>query len=385
MTDIAHPPHVEEPARAVQPAAQAPLVRVRELTMAFGDNVVQRDLTFDVLPGEVLAIAGGSGCGKSTLMRHLIGLQVPAAGQVFYGDRDLYAADDASRRTLMQAFGVTFQAGALWSSMTVGENVMLPMQVFTDMSAAECEQEARFKLALVGLAGSFDVEPATLSGGMKKRAAIARALALNPPLLFLDEPSAGLDPLTSANLDELIQHLRDDLGTTVVMVSHELDSIFALADRLLFLDAQTRTMTALAQADALQLCRLMAGLVVAEPIGAQCPQQLAGVVLIKQREALFQPQFAVLFFQQVEAEGVESADGQTARFCLAQHLGNALFHFACRLVGKGNGGDMACWQAALLHQMGDFGGDDAGFAATGAGQHQARAADIINRFTLLWV
>jgi phospholipid/cholesterol/gamma-HCH transport system ATP-binding protein len=245
MTDIAHPPPVEEPARAAQPAAQAPLVRVRELTMAFGDNVVQRDLTFDVLPGEVLAIAGGSGCGKSTLMRHLIGLQVPAAGQVFYGERDLYAADDASRRTLMQAFGVTFQAGALWSSMTVGENVMLPMQVFTDMDAAECEQEARFKLALVGLAGSFDVEPATLSGGMKKRAAIARALALNPPLLFLDEPSAGLDPLTSANLDELIQHLRDDLGTTVVMVSHELDSIFALADRLLFLDAQTRTMTAL--------------------------------------------------------------------------------------------------------------------------------------------
>ena len=245
MTDIAHPPHVEEPARAEQPAARAPLVRVRELTMAFGDNVVQRDLTFDVLPGEVLAIAGGSGCGKSTLMRHLIGLQVPAAGQVFYGDRDLYAADDASRRTLMQAFGVTFQAGALWSSMTVGENVMLPMQVFTDMSAAECEQEARFKLALVGLAGSFDVEPATLSGGMKKRAAIARALALNPPLLFLDEPSAGLDPLTSANLDELIQHLRDDLGTTVVMVSHELDSIFALADRLLFLDAKTKTMTAL--------------------------------------------------------------------------------------------------------------------------------------------
>ncbi|MDR7148567.1 phospholipid/cholesterol/gamma-HCH transport system ATP-binding protein [Hydrogenophaga palleronii] len=226
-------------------AAQAPLVQVRELTMAFGDNVVQRDLTFDVRPGEVLAVAGGSGCGKSTLLRHLIGLQAPAKGQVLYGKYDLYAAQPDVRRTLMQTFGVAFQAGALWSSMTVGENMMLPMQVFTDMSEEQCEQEARFKLALVGLAGSFDKEPAALSGGMKKRAAIARALALNPALLFLDEPSAGLDPLSSANLDELIMHLRDDLGTSVVMVSHELASIFALADRLLFLDAQTKTMTAL--------------------------------------------------------------------------------------------------------------------------------------------
>jgi phospholipid/cholesterol/gamma-HCH transport system ATP-binding protein len=229
------------------PPAQAPdsLVQVCKLTMAFGDNVVQRDLNFDVRAGEVLVIAGGSGCGKSTLLRHLIGLQVPAAGQVLYGEQDLYATQPDARRALMQTFGVAFQAGALWSSMTVGENVMLPMQLFTDMDPQQCEQEARFKLALVGLAGSFDKEPAALSGGMKKRAAIARALALNPALLFLDEPSAGLDPLTSAHLDELIMHLRDDLGTSVVMVSHELASIFALADRVLFLDAQTRTMTAL--------------------------------------------------------------------------------------------------------------------------------------------
>jgi phospholipid/cholesterol/gamma-HCH transport system ATP-binding protein len=225
--------------------ASAQLVRVKDVTMAFGERVIQSDLSFDILPGEVLAIAGGSGCGKSTLLRHLIGLQAPAKGQVLYGDRDLYAADMAVRRTLLQEFGVTFQAGALWSSMTVGENVMLPMQIFTDQSAAQNEQEARFRLALVGLAGSFDAEPATLSGGMKKRAAIARALALNPSLLFLDEPSAGLDPLTSAHLDELILHLRDDLGTTVVMVSHELESIFTVADRLLFLDAQSKTMTAL--------------------------------------------------------------------------------------------------------------------------------------------
>lgn len=226
-----------------------PLIRVHNMTMAFGDNVVQRDLTFDILPGEVLAIAGGSGCGKSTLLRHLIGLQAPAAGQVLHGTQDLYAADAPTLRALRQGFGVAFQAGALWSSMTVGENVMLPLQLFTACDAQACEQAARFKLALVGLADNFDAEPDQLSGGMRKRAAIARALALDPPLLFLDEPSAGLDPLSSAHLDELIGHLRDDLGTAVVMVSHELGSIFALADRVLFLDAQSKTMTALGPPD----------------------------------------------------------------------------------------------------------------------------------------
>lgn len=235
-----------------QTPSETPLVRVEDLTMAFGSNVIQRDLNFEILPGEVLALAGGSGCGKSTLLRHLIGLQVPAKGRVLYGTQDLYQADEAEKAALLSSFGVMFQAGALWSSMTVGENVMLPMQVLADMDPQQREQEARFKLALVGLAGSFDAEPATLSGGMRKRAAIARALALNPQLLFLDEPSAGLDPLTSAHLDELIMHLRDDLGTTVVMVSHELDSIFALADRLLFLDAQSKTMTALGPPKALR-------------------------------------------------------------------------------------------------------------------------------------
>ena len=213
--------------------------------MAFGDKMIQQDLSFDIRAGEVLVIAGGSGCGKSTLLRHLIGLQAPAKGRVLYGDRDLYASDAATLAALRREFGVTFQAGALWSSMTVGENVMLPMQLFTDMDGAAREQEARFKLALVGLGDSFDAEPSALSGGMTKRAAIARALALDPALLFLDEPSAGLDPLSSAHLDELILHLCRDLGTTVVMVSHELDSIFAVADRLLFLDTATRTMTAL--------------------------------------------------------------------------------------------------------------------------------------------
>ncbi len=213
--------------------------------MAFGSNVIQRDLTFEIRAGQVFVIIGGSGCGKSTLLRHLIGLKEPASGRVLYGERDLYASDEATLSRLRSEFGVMFQAGALWSSMTVGENVMLPLQLFSEMDAAEREQEARFKLALVGLAASFDAEPSSLSGGMKKRAAIARAMALNPELLFLDEPSAGLDPLTSARLDELILHLRQDLGTTVVMVSHELDSIFAVADRVLFLDAQEKTMTAL--------------------------------------------------------------------------------------------------------------------------------------------
>jgi len=232
------------PPRPAPPAGQA-LVHAEGVNLAFGSKLIQQDLTFDILQGEVMVVAGGSGCGKSTLLRCLVGLQPPSAGRVLYGERDLYAADEATLAALRREFGVTFQAGALWSSMTVGENVMLPLQLFTDMDPAQREQEARFKLALAGLPDSFDAEPSALSGGMKKRAAIARALALDPALLFLDEPSAGLDPLSSAHLDELLLHLRDDLGTTVVMVSHELDSIFAVADRVLFLDAKSKTMTAL--------------------------------------------------------------------------------------------------------------------------------------------
>lgn len=226
-------------------AAGAPRVCVENLTLAYGNTLIQRDLSFEVRAGEVFVIVGGSGCGKSTLLRHLVGLHPPAGGRVLYGRHDLYASDDATLAALRREFGVTFQAGALWSSLTVGENVMLPLQYFTAMDAREREQEARFKLALVGLSDSFEAEPAALSGGMRKRAAIARALALDPPMLFLDEPSAGLDPLTSSDLDQLILHLRDDLGTTIVMVSHELDSIFAVADRALFLDAESKTMTAL--------------------------------------------------------------------------------------------------------------------------------------------
>jgi phospholipid/cholesterol/gamma-HCH transport system ATP-binding protein len=223
----------------------SPLVHVRDLTMAFGDDVVQHDLNFDIRRGEVLAIVGASGCGKSTLLRHLIGLQVPAAGQILYGDRDLHECDDEGMVAIRRRFGVMFQSGALWSSMSVGENIMLPLRLFTDLGAAERQHRARWKLALVGLEEAYDHEPAELSGGMRKRAAIARALALDPELLYLDEPSSGLDPISSARLDGLILNLRRNLGTTVVMVSHSIDSVFAVADRLLYLDNVEKTMIAL--------------------------------------------------------------------------------------------------------------------------------------------
>lgn len=226
-------------------ATTAPLLRAEGLTLAAGGRVILKGLTFDVRPGEILVLMGGSGCGKSTLMRHLIGLQRPVAGRVMYGEVNLAEASEAQLDELRRRFGVMFQAGALWSSMTVGENVMLPLREFTELEDEEIEQLARFKLALVGLDGSFDELPASLSGGMKKRAAIARAMALDPPLLFLDEPSAGLDPITSARLDELILNLRDHLGSSIVLVTHELSSIFAVADRALFLDAKDKTMTAL--------------------------------------------------------------------------------------------------------------------------------------------
>ena len=225
--------------------APPPIVSARGLTVAHGGDVVLRDIRFDIAPGEVFVIVGASGSGKSSLLRDLIGLQAPVAGQVLIDGQDLYRGDEATLGALRRRFGVMFQAGALWSAMSVGENLMLPLRLFTPLPRAAREQRARLKLALVGLDGAFDLMPAQLSGGMRKRAALARALALDPALLFLDEPGSGLDPVNAARLDGLILQLREQLGTTVVLVTHEIDSVFAVADRVLFLDEVDKTMTAL--------------------------------------------------------------------------------------------------------------------------------------------
>ena len=222
-----------------------PRVRVVDLTMAYGSAVIQRDLSFTVECGEIFVIMGGSGCGKSTLLNHLVGLKTPAAGDVLYDGTSFWRADDHAREALRHRFGVSFQAGALWSSMTLAENVALPLETFTDLAPREVREIATLKLALVGLAGFESFYPAQVSGGMLKRAGVARAMALDPDILFFDEPSAGLDPISSRRLDELILELRASLGATMVVVTHELASIFAIADNAVFLDAEARTMIAL--------------------------------------------------------------------------------------------------------------------------------------------
>ncbi|WP_139558133.1 ABC transporter ATP-binding protein [Methylotetracoccus oryzae] len=219
-------------------------IAVRDLTMAFADRVIQRDLNFAVRRGEIFVVMGGSGCGKSTLLRHLLGLQQPAKGAVFYAARSLWESPPSERAAILRKTGVLFQSGALWSSMTLVENVALPLGQFTDLPPGEIEAIARLKLALVGLAGFEEYYPAELSGGMQKRAGLARAMALDPDILFFDEPSAGLDPLSAKRLDDLILSLRDNLGATIVVVTHELASIFAIADNSIFLDAESQTIIA---------------------------------------------------------------------------------------------------------------------------------------------
>jgi phospholipid/cholesterol/gamma-HCH transport system ATP-binding protein len=215
---------------------------VRDLTMAYGDFIVQRELNFTINRGDVFVIMGGSGCGKSTLMKHMIGLMPPARGDIYIDEINYWQATPEMQQTIKQRFGVMFQAGALWSSLTLAENIALPLAEYTDLSKAEIADVVSVKLSLVGLAGFEQFYPSEISGGMIKRASLARAMALDPEILFFDEPSSGLDPISSRRLDELILELRDSLGTTIVVVTHELASIFTIADNSVFLDAEAKTM-----------------------------------------------------------------------------------------------------------------------------------------------
>src|SRR5467141_4109938 len=224
--------------------AIVPRITVTDLTMAYGSVVMQRELHFSIQPGEIFIIMGSSGCGKSTLLRHLIGLLRPAKGEVLYDGESLWSAPPENRARMMRRFGVLYQSGALWSSMTLAENVALPLEQYTNLSPSQIRDLVSFKLALVGLEGFEAYYPSELSGGMQKRAGLARAMALDPDMLFFDEPSAGLDPISSRRLDDLLLELRDSLGATVVVVTHELASIFAVADYSIFLDTDNRTMIA---------------------------------------------------------------------------------------------------------------------------------------------
>lgn len=220
------------------------LVKVEQLTMAYGDFVIQRDLNFTINRGDIFIIMGGSGCGKSTLLRHMIGLQRPKQGDICYNGEYLWQSRPKEQRRILQGTGVLFQNGALLSSMTLAENVALPITETLALPRKKIKEIVAYKLALVGLSGFEDFYPAELSGGMQKRAGLARAMALDPEILFFDEPSAGLDPVSAKLLDDLILNLRDSLATTIVMVTHELASIFAIGNNSVFLDNETRTMIA---------------------------------------------------------------------------------------------------------------------------------------------
>ncbi len=222
----------------------APHIEVRDLTMAYGDFVVQRDLSFTVNSGDIFVIMGGNGCGKTTLMRHLIGLQRPARGEVFYHGQDFWNAAPEERERMKRRLGILFQGGALWSSLTIAENVALPLGEYTALPADKINEVVSFKLALVGLAGFEEFYPAELSGGMRKRAGIARAMALDPEILVIDEPSSGLDPLTARRLDDLIMELRNSLGTTIVVITHDIASILTIGNNSIFLDTEGHTMIA---------------------------------------------------------------------------------------------------------------------------------------------
>jgi phospholipid/cholesterol/gamma-HCH transport system ATP-binding protein len=219
-------------------------IEIRDVTMAYGSYVVLRDVNASIKRGEVFIIMGVSGGGKTTLLKAMVGLKEPAAGEILYDGKSFWRSDESRQRAFLRRFGVLFQGGALWSSMTLAENVALPLEEYTDLSPEERQEVVHLKLSLVGLAGFEDFYPSELSGGMRQRAGLARAMALDPEILFFDEPSTSLDPISSRRLDDLILELRDSLGATIVVVTHELPSIFAIADNAIFVDSHTRAVRA---------------------------------------------------------------------------------------------------------------------------------------------
>jgi len=223
---------------------EKPQIVVQDLDMGYGTFILMRDLNFTVHRGDIFIIMGGSGCGKSTLLKILIGLKEPSRGQVFYNGMSFWEMETEERESIMKRFGILYQSGALWSSMTLAENVALPLEQYTNLSPHQINEVVSLKLSLVGLAGFEEFYPSEISGGMRKRAALARAMALDPDILFFDEPSAGLDPVSARLLDDLILELRDSLGSTIVVVTHELASIFAIGDNSIYLDVDSGTMTA---------------------------------------------------------------------------------------------------------------------------------------------
>ena len=220
------------------------MIDVQGLAIGYGDTVVMHDLTFQVNKGDIFIIMGVNGCGKSTLLKSLIGLKEPAQGKILYGGKSLWDEEEEGQQKMMQHFGVLYQSGALWSSLTVEENVALPLQLYSKSSPKEIQDIVAVKLGLVGLAGHADDFPSELSGGMRRRAGLARAIALDPEIIFFDEPSAGLDPINARKLDDLILKLRDSLGATIVLITHELPSIFATGNNSVFLDAESKTIIA---------------------------------------------------------------------------------------------------------------------------------------------